>query len=484
VTSFESKAARLRQIELGQEEYGTGDRKAQAMRFYLDELLDEVVERARRRIVRSPRAPVRLLISLSGFSPATTIIAFRLLRPQRLVVISSNDAQDSVDVIGRLLVGSGELRFQDFTHHRVPPTNPLEIYRHVQRELDALVDPAGEQPYAIIDITGGRKVMSAAAALAAWQLDLDLCYINSDYDPARFQPVPGSDRLLLLDNPTTLFGEQQMAAALQTFASGAFEAARVRYDELCESIAEPGRARFMRALSELYRAWCDLDLDALPESVQVVETALQHVRREIAQETVRRLDVQLGFLRQLAKGDHDTLLICFFVLGEHYRAIGRHDFAALLFYRAIEGCLSRRLERLAAGFSCDRPDYTLLTADVAGLRAGYTDIQRSLGRKDADGALPPTIGLMSAAVLLAALDDPFLHEAKLVGAKALAHLNTLATARNRSVLAHGFNTVGPDQTRTLEAKARTVLRAYGSLANPNEDIGTLCEDLKFIRTDR
>jgi hypothetical protein len=191
----------------------------------------------------------------------------------------------------------------------------------------------------------------------------------------------------------------------------------------------------------------------------------------------------MDFLRRLSEGDPDCLLVCFLVLGEHYREIGRHDFAALLFYRTMEGCLTGRLEQRAAGFSCEQPVYRLLSSDVEQLRRDYADVATSVG-KDPGLALPPIIGLMNAALVLAALDDPLLARAKLAGSKALGHLNTLATARNRSVLAHGDRTVSPAQSRTLESKARAVLRAYHQLRNDGENIDSLVEHLRFIRTDR
>jgi hypothetical protein len=341
----------------------------------------------------------------------------------------------------------------------------------------------GQRPYVMLDITGGRKVMSAAAALAAWQLNLALCYVEADYDPRLRRPLPGSDRLLVLGNPTELFGEQAMDAALRTFASGAFDAAYQQYDDLCDTIAEPARARFMRAMSGLYRAWCDLDLDGLSEKLESVQSTLPRVRHLITSETEQRLAVQLNFLRRLSQGDSDCLLVCFLVLGEHYREIGRHDFAALLFYRTVEGCLAGRLEQRAAGFSCERPDYRLLSGDVDQLQRDYATVATSIG-KNPGPALPPIIGLMNAALVLAALDDPLLAEAKLAGTKALGHLNTLATSRNRSVLAHGDRTVSPAQSSTLEIKARAVLRAYYALRADREDIDSLVEHLRFIRTDR
>jgi hypothetical protein len=483
MTAFEVKAAQLRRIERGDEEYGKGSRQSQTIRFYLDEMLDDVIARAATRSDRLPGSPVTLLISLCGFSPQTTVIAYELLQPERLVVVSSATAPESIDVIADHVVGKRGMRYSHFRHSPCNPTDPLDIYKIVKAELDKLQAEDGQRPTAIIDITGGRKVMSAAAALAAWQLELGLCYVDSDFDPVARRPIPGSDRLLILDNPTALFGEQEMAAAWQTFASGAFEAARRRYNELSDILAEPTGARFMRALSELYRAWCDLDLPALPSGIEAVELALRHARHEISSETAGRVEDQLAFLRRLPDGDRTNLLVCFFVLGQHYREVGRHDFAALLFYRAIEGCLSGRLESLASGFSCDRPDYTLLTADVPGLQARYAAIMHDLGRRVPATTLPPVIGLISAAILLTAQDDPLVSKGGLAGKKALSHLNEIVRARNKSVLAHGDETVGLDKSTVLEAKARSILRAYWKVQRVDGDIDVLCQRLRFVRTN-
>lgn len=479
---FERKADRLLSIDRGEDTYGQGSAGEQAVHFYLDEMLDEAVERASARSDRLPRAPVGLLISLSGFSPVTTILACRLLSPERLLVISSEQTEASINVIADYLVGPGGLRHSDFMHMRCTPTDPRGIYRAVKDELSRSQHLDAE-PYTIIDITGGRKVMSAAAALAAWQLKLDLCYVESEYDPERRQPLPGSDRLLLLDNPTALFGEQEMDAALQLFASGAFGVARQRYDELSNSVAEPGRARFMRALADLYEAWCDLELAGLSARIEMAETTMVNERHELTVETMRRIEHQLEFLRRLAEGDRNSLLVCFYVLGQHYQEIGRHDFAALLFYRTIEGCLVSRLERRPTGFSCDRPDYALLTDDVDQLLNRFRDTLAGLG-KNPGPKLPAKVGLMSAAVLLTALDDALITDAQLAGTRALTHLEKVTWTRNKSLLAHGYEPIDADECRMLEAKATYLLRAYWNLQVADQDVGDLCRRLRFVQTDR
>lgn len=481
---FETKLAQLRSIETGEQQYDGGSGREFALRFYLAEMLDDVVRQAAARS-EIPGARVPLLISLVGFSPVTTILSYELLRPERLLVITSARAEDSVDVIADHVVSGGRLRHKNFMHRWCNPTDPHGIYRVVKEQLGEPSAGAPDRGQAVIDITGGRKVMSAAAALAAWQLNLRLCYIETEWNPVTRQAVPGTDRLLLLDNPTTLFGEQGMEEALQLFAGGAFEAARRRYASLCDSLADPRRARFMRALSEFYRAWCDLDLPSIPGSAGAVETALRQAGTEISHQTAARVGRQLAFLRGLSSDvGRDGFLVCYYVLGEHYRELARHDFAALLYYRTVEGCLSRRLESRAAGFTCERPDYALLTADLPGLQAAYAALVAQAGRRDPNSSLPRSVGLMDAAYLLNVLGDDLAARGHVKGAKALSYLNRLASTRNRSVLAHGEQAVTPADCEEIGHKARLLLRAYWSDRAGIQPIDELVEDLRFIRTDR
>ncbi|MGN9785416.1 TIGR02710 family CRISPR-associated CARF protein [Nonomuraea sp. ZG12] len=445
-------------------------------------MLDDMVTRVRRRN-SALRRPVDLLISMSGFSPLTTILAYELIRPRRLLVIYSEQANASVDFIASRVIGPGRLRYQDFSHRSVEPTDPQGVYREVKAELDRSATPDDRRLSAVIDITGGKKVMSAAAALAAWQLNLGICYLDGEYDQEFRRVVPGDERPLLLDNPTALFGEQEMAAALETFRNGAFGSAHAQYQDLCEQIAEPVRARFMRALSELYRAWCDLDLSALPDRIATVESALV-TYRDLTSETYDRINEQLAFLRSLTTEPPDLtrLLVCFYVLGMHYQAIGRHDFAALLFYRTVEGCLARRLELRFPGFSCKKADYRLI-GDIDDLTRAYRRAMSDTGGRGS-AELPTDVDLKTAVLLLYALGDDFMSQAGLHTPSSVKSLRDLAAVRNDSVLAHGYRTISPAQSDKLSARAKHLLTVFWKLHGPPADVQTLCQRLRFVDTDR
>lgn len=71
--------------------------------------------------------------------------------------------------------------------------------------------------------------------------------------------------------------------------------------------------------------------------------------------------------------------------------------------------------------------------------------------------LPSVLNLSSSAALLLALDDPLSRAAGLGTAVDLRGLRDLARARNKSVLAHGEESVSAKVSSELNAKALEVL---------------------------
>lgn len=470
----------MREISEGLADHGTGSPYQQATRYYLEHLADACARQARQGCPDLP-PQVDLLICMTGLSPRPVVLAFKVLRPARLVLITSDAAQDTIDVVHDHVVSTGELRASDFSPRPCVSTDPLSIYRIVREEVDIVARRHDRPIAAYIDITGGRKVMGASAALAAWQLNLGLSYVDGDYDPELRQAVPGSDRMLVLDNPTSLFGEQEMDVATQAFMSGNFEVARSRFAVLADRLVQPAQARFMAALSALYRAWCDLDRDALPMAAETVRGALGPARREVSDATVRAVRAQLQLLDELARGDRRALLLTFSVLADHYRSVGRHDFAALFSYRAIEHCLSAHLSQ-RYGFACDNPDYDLLTTDRRRLGDEYRITINAVRQAQASRRLPTVAGPFAAAVLLKAIGDPFATAAGLATVEGLRDLEDLAKARNASVLAHGEQFISRTQSEALNAKADKLLEAYWHTHHPNEQLKVTLAGLAFVQS--
>jgi CRISPR-associated protein (TIGR02710 family) len=425
------------------------------------------------------REPVDLLVSLSGFSPETTILAFELLRPKRLMIVGSEATRDSVDVIHETL----KLPLSRLYVEDCDPTDPMGIYQAVQKA--ATMAPRGDGPArVIIDITGGKKVMSASAALAAAQLDLPLCYIDGRFDPELRQSMPGTERLVIVPNPTALFGDRELESALVAFRHGAYAAAQARFTEVAEVAYEPARARFLRDLSGVYAAWCDLDFTLLASQVVAMHTRLSDAGHRAPAALVGRLREQLRFADSLVElhrteREGPPLLLNFYLLGLHYQRLGRRDFAALLFYRTLESGFTQRLARIAPGFVGKAPDYALLPIDRDELNARYTAVASVVHNREVT-ALPYDIGLMDAALLLHVLADPMVAEVGLTNPKALAHLKGMVNSRNDSVLAHGIRSVERKACEKLENFALRGLRAFWKLEYGEESVDERIATLKFV----
>jgi hypothetical protein len=478
---YPERLRRLVEIRAGREQYGDGGSDEQAQRYQLDQLLEDLVGFARTNSGPLPKQ-VDLLISMVGFSPITTVMNYLLLRPRQVLAITSSAATASLNVIFNQLQRDG-LSVADFHHRSCEPTNPQQIYRIVKEGMDGLLERSGKRPYAVIDITGGRKVMSAAAALVAWQLNLDLCYLDSEFDRETQLNRPETNRLLMLANPITIFGEQEMARADEQFRAGAYEAAAERYRVLAESVREPTSARFKHALSALYQSWCDLELGRLAEHGAALRAQLERVADELTSDAYDRILAQLNFTEGLAAGDQQKMALCYYLLGMHYAAVGRRDFAALFYYRTMEKCFMLRLRQRSPDFVGDAPQYSLLDPDVADLSRRYCEAAAQVWPNSVADRLPTKVGLMDAALLLRALHDEQLRLAQRSTPKQLRDLGGLADARNRSVLAHGEQPVTDTVVKALGRASRKILEAYWKLSSPSDSLYMLCDKLAFLRDE-
>jgi hypothetical protein len=482
--TFEAQLDQLERILTGADQYGD-DQEAgpvdQALQFQLEQMLDQIVERTRENSASAlPAHEIDLLVSLSGFSPMGTILTYHLLRPRQLLVIGSEETKGSIDTIGGALVPA-HLPLRNFTHERCDPTDPLSIYRLIKARLDQVAEVAQRRPTAVIDITGGKKVMSAAAALAAWQLDLPLCYLDGRFSPRLRQHIPGADRLLMLPNPAALFGDQEMDRARTLFDSGSFDAAGDRYTQLADSVPEPAKARFMGALSGLYQAWCDLDLDLIPRRVAEVRTALDRADHHASIAFLAVLEEQLTFLERLTIGeDPADFVLCFAVLGRFYLHRGRKDFAAMLIHRAIEGALAHRLAYRLPGLDCTRPDYALFPGGEVQAYQGYQAARARSGFPP-DKTLPSSVGNLTAVLLLEALDDPMLGPARLAGPEEVRELSDVGDICEGSLLARGNRPISAADLDRLVKVANGVLDAYWQQHGDGQALRRRYEHLSFIK---
>lgn len=365
------------------------------------------------------------------------------------------------------------------------PGGPAFDLRLIKARLDQAAIAGRRPPTAVIDITGGKKVMSAAAALAAWQLDLQLCYLDGTWSPRLRQHVPGKDQLLMLPNPAALFGDQEMDRARALFDSGSFDAAEARYARLVDLVREPAKALFMAALSGLYQAWCDLDLDVIAQRAARVRTELARADTILTSALRGALEDQLSFLDRLASGAAAVgpgadLVLCFALLGRFYLERGRKDFAAMLFHRAFESALLSHLADRVRGLDCASPDYLLFPDGIDAIVVAYREARKRHGLSDEQGP-PSSIGALDAVLLLDAIGDPMLGPARLDTIDGFRELEAVEEFRNSSVLARGNQSISADGLSRLVDVANAVLSAYWQQHGDGHALDRRFDRLAFIK---
>jgi hypothetical protein len=167
-----------------------------ASAFYFQKILPTVVMHHQQRV--PPAALCELLVSLMGFSPETTVLATVFIRPQRLVIVASQNAEPYCEQCVDFLVEHRLLAREAVSVQFVDPTDHRVLYGTLCDELAAT---SGSR---LVDLTGGKKIMSAVAGFAAWSLGLPVCYLESRaYNEQTRRPEPGSEELFILESPAT-----------------------------------------------------------------------------------------------------------------------------------------------------------------------------------------------------------------------------------------------------------------------------------------
>lgn len=165
-----------------------------ASAFYFERILPAVVRHHQQDAAPVPR--IEFLVSLMGLSPETTAIATAFLKPTRLEIVASHHSLRYCDQCIEFLAANALIRPEMISVRRVDPTDHDELFKAL---CDALATTTESR---LVDVTGGKKVMSAVAGYAAWINGVPICYLESGaYNEQMRRPEPGSETLVILEPP-------------------------------------------------------------------------------------------------------------------------------------------------------------------------------------------------------------------------------------------------------------------------------------------
>ena len=136
---------------------------------------------------------VDTLFSVLGLTPAPIVITQHLLQPKNHVIFYDKNIKVKDDkILAHLDSNPTYVMFEDESFGT--------IYETMKEML--IVSEGGNM---VIDITGGKKSMTAAASIFAKDFDFSIVYVDmstpGSYIPAIHQTRPGSERLNLVYSP-------------------------------------------------------------------------------------------------------------------------------------------------------------------------------------------------------------------------------------------------------------------------------------------
>lgn len=171
----------------------------EAKEFYYNYLFDNVIERFEQnnsQVIHG--SSVDVLISILGFSPEPIVLGAKLLHPKTHIII--HDSEMSLNEENNRIISK---YLTDFHFVELGDETFACLYDTLKEQLT--INPA---KHCVINITGGKKSMSASAGIFARDFFCDLIYIDyNKYDPSTRRPEPGSEFLNLVYSPQRDFPE-------------------------------------------------------------------------------------------------------------------------------------------------------------------------------------------------------------------------------------------------------------------------------------
>jgi len=382
-----------------------------------------------------------ILVSLGG-TPAPIIFSLNHQKPDYICFFVSQESKGSIekDILCNL----------DFNprHHEwivTPSAESLsECYKAIVQQLPQILKKWEVDPRElIVDYTGGTKTMSVALALATIDNSSNYTYIGGVERTKQGTGIVinGKEKMLHTENPWDELAVAERKEACLLFNRARYVAAANIFSKASERVSPEQKPFFeaMKTLTQGYDLWDRFKhKDAtkrLYRSKEVIEAFAAGSGKPEMLSLANALKENISFLEKVQNAQEQRgLLLCYDLLANAKRRAeleDKFDDAIARLYRAIEALAQYRLEF----------KYGIKTSDVRAaqlpefLREEYE--RRYVDEKSSKIKLP----LFASYNLLEKCGDEL---GKRFFAEYEKTLRSILDQRNRSILAHGFDSLKQD----------------------------------------
>jgi CRISPR-associated protein (TIGR02710 family) len=380
-----------------------------------------------------------LLICTVGGTPEPIIAAVRHWKPTRVLLVHSRGTKSTVEAIENEpeLPNPGACDTMDLHDAQEDFGECVRRMRSIDEQVGTW---RGRGPGydVIVDFTGGTKCMSAALSLVSRRWPCAFSYIGGTERTKGGIGivVSGKEKTLFTQNPWNALGYQSIEDACLLFDQHAFAAAASLLEDARKAADDDAVKRLLSTCHQLcdgYGLWDRFRHKDAAQRIANVEknaTDLQAMLGSNRSEAVLRSVKQHRQHLQALADEPRSRAMAADLIGNACRRKheGRYDDAVARLYRAIESIAQLALAERHEIQSTD---------DVALDRIPESLRERWAPRAE-DGKI--LLGLQDAYLLLTALEDQTGKAFKKIGLH--DPQRSPLTARNQSVLAHGFQPVG------------------------------------------
>lgn len=454
-----------------------------------------------RDLYREMRGQYFGLIQTVGSSPEPLVLSIVLLLPKEVLLIHTPETKSYANIIMHHI----HLIVKDDPPYMIPKnvdsSKPVEVYQAVKEQWQTWHD---DEKSVAIDITGGKKAMVNGAAMAAGVLHLDIFYMDSwDYDPVIRAPKAGTEYLNRLPNPMEVFGEVEFAKAVELFHSLNYSEAAQIFARLYQAVpSEEFGYHVYMLLAEAYSCWDSFDIQKAYGKMKTLCDMLAKLSRyyprtyplaryhgwlikqcemlktlnQVMKESVKTKFISLELLQDLEKLIPLIFSLCQNALRR--RDQQKFDMGALLLYRVLEMMAQRRLA--LHDIDTEHPEYPEKERDSleqtfsARWNAVFSQVKKDVAEEMPDKPLPEKIGLLDGYILLTIWQD------ELTASLDLMKLYQQVQGRNRSMFAHGFNSMKPKEFEKFQIFVLDILMRFCRIEGL-DDSGELLELYAFIQ---
>lgn len=383
-----------------------------------------------------------LLICTVGGSLEPVVAALKQWRPARVRFVHTPQTKGDVEakIVPKARDEGVDLDAGRYDLFELPDGQDLASCLDRLRQLTPEVmqwAARGPEFQVVVDFTGGTKCMSASIAPQAKRWPCLFSYVGGSErtkDGAGVV-VSGHEKVVYQANPWDALGHQAVEDFVVLFDQHAFLAAANVAAVAKTHVSRPDRKRDLAALEQLakaFDAWDRFDhqsssaiFDNVAKSANDLRAVLGPAKGNQVLDSVTRLANHLGELCRAAPPSRHHVLDLL-ANAKRRKDEGRVDDAVARLYRAIEAVAQVALK--------DRHRFE--STEKVPLERVPETVRPEWAARAKDGVV--ALGLQDAYALLASLDDPLGEKFK---SAALDGTKSPLVARNRSILAHGFDRV-------------------------------------------